>query len=403
MAYRLVFTTLAVFVIGYYFYIPIPPDAAEPWKLHISAVVLRIVDDVSTIANLLGFSRVNATRATFHAVLHATKYLQPDLDRVKSTEDSFDGIKVRIYRPQVSTNKLLPGVVYIHGGGWTLFNIDIYDPFTRALANKTDAVVVSVDYRMAPEHIFPAAFEDCVKATLFFLQNAAKFGVDATKIGVSGDSAGGNLAMAVSLYLGKENIQPKLNFQGLIYPALQALDYNLSSYQEFDMPMRTTYTLVTKICTIYYYNLYGFGGLQYSRYFYNNSHTTRETKKKYRKHVDPGTLPWQYKVDYNDENSSENEEIANKISQVILNPYFAPLMATDEELKLLPKTYLITAQYDGLRDEGMILGNRLRGVNHPLVYKHWDGVDHGFMIVSFYESYWAGLQHFSSYIKEMCK
>ena len=179
------------------------------------------------------------------------------------------------------------------------------------------------------------------------------------------------------------------------------MDYNLSSYREFDFPMRRTYTPVTRTSMIFYYNLYGFGSDKYVKYFMDNTQTTRETKLKYRKYVDPSYLSGKYKMHPDDENSAENTEIANKLSKVILNPYFAPLMATDEELKLLPKTYLITAEYDGLRDEGMILGNRLRRINHPLVYKHWDGIEHGFMVYGFYNSYWAGLKHFSSYIKEV--
>lgn len=207
--------------------------------------------------------------------------------------------------------------------------------------------------------------------------------------------------MAVSLKLGKEQFKPELNFQGLIYPALQAMDYNLSSYREFDFSMRNTYTPVTKIAMVTYYNLYGFGDLRYLSYFWNNTHTTRAFKTKYRRMVDPSVLSGKNKVQPDDFNSQENIKVASEIENVISNPYFAPLMATDEELKLLPKTYLLTAEYDGLRDEGMILGYRLRKINHSLVYKHWDGMEHGFMIFSFYDSYREGIDHLSSYIKDI--
>ncbi|XP_071160137.1 neutral cholesterol ester hydrolase 1-like [Mytilus edulis] len=398
---RWVIAPIILFSVAYYAYIPLPEDAIEPYKQHIPALTLKIVDDVGRLAELFGFSRLNATRAVTDMSLMAGKYLHPKIEGIQAEEGTFDGIGVRIFKPTTPSKELRPGVVYIHGGGWSLLSVDGYDRFTRALAKKTQAIVISVDYRLAPEHVFPAAFDDCVKATKYFMKNAAVFGVDSSKIGVAGDSAGGNLAMAVSLYFGKENITPKLNFQGLIYPILQAMDYNLSSYREFDLSMRNTYTPVTKTTMIHYYNLYGFGGDQYVEYFKENTHTTRETKKKYRKLVDPSQLTWKYQMIPDDDNSKENIEIANKVANVILNPYFAPLMATDEELKLLPKTYLITAEYDGLRDEGMILGHRLRRINHPLNYKHWDGVEHGFMIYSFYDSYKAGLEHLSSYIKEV--
>lgn len=393
--------TVVLIAVGYYVYVPLPENVKESWKHHIPALTIRVVNDVTTIAELFGFSRTNTTRAITDIFLQTAKYLQPKIEGVESKDDNFDGIDVRIFRPTSHSEGLLPGVVYIHGGGWTVLSVDDYDPFTRSLSIMSNAVVVSVNYRLAPEHVFPAAFDDCLKATKYFLQNAAKYGVDASKIGVSGDSAGGNLAMAVSLYIGKENILPKLNFQGLIYPALQAMDYNLSSYREFDIPSRSSLTPVTKTAMIFYYNMYGFGGKQYINYFHENTHSSRETKIKYRKYVDPRHLSGKYRMEPEDDTSKENKEIADKIAEVILNPYFAPLMATDEDLKLLPKTYLITAEYDGLRDEGMILSHRLRRVNHPLVYKHWDGVEHGFMIYSFYDSYWSGLEHLSSYIRDV--
>ncbi|NXK93084.1 ADCL3 protein, partial [Formicarius rufipectus] len=107
-----------------------------------------------------------------------------------------------------------------------------HEKLCRAIAKESDSVVVSVGYRLAPEHKYPAAYEDCLSATLHFLQNLELYGVDPARVTVCGDSAGGNLAAAVSQTLAGRSDLPKLRAQILIYPGLQALDFNLPSYHQ---------------------------------------------------------------------------------------------------------------------------------------------------------------------------
>jgi acetyl esterase len=121
---------------------------------------------------------------------------------------------LRVYRP-VKSEKL-PALVYFHGGGWTIGDIDTHDVLCRSLALGAHCVVVSVDYRLAPEHPFPAAVEDCFAATRYVAENAGKLNIG--PIAVGGDSAGGNLAAAVAL-LARDAGGPALAFQLLIYPA----------------------------------------------------------------------------------------------------------------------------------------------------------------------------------------
>jgi acetyl esterase len=106
-------------------------------------------------------------------------------------------IPVRIYSP--AGNAPLPVVVYFHGGGWVIGDLDTHDRTCRALANRGGCIVVSVDYRLAPENKFPAAAEDCYAATVWVGHNAAAIGADAARIAIGGDSAGGNLAAVVAL------------------------------------------------------------------------------------------------------------------------------------------------------------------------------------------------------------
>lgn len=123
------------------------------------------------------------------------------------------GIPCRLYRPSASNNLGL--MVFFHGGGWVIGDLNSHDGVCRSLANKSGHAILSVDYRLAPEHKFPAAFDDCASALKWAHANAAVLGIDNSRIAVGGDSAGGNLAAAVAL---AEEVP--LKFQMLIYPAV---------------------------------------------------------------------------------------------------------------------------------------------------------------------------------------
>jgi acetyl esterase len=125
-----------------------------------------------------------------------------------------ENFTLRVYRPV--KNGKLPALVYFHGGGWTIGDIDTHDALCRELAIGARCAVVSVDYRLAPEYPFPAAVEDCFAATRYVADNAARLNIG--RIAVGGDSAGGNLAASVSL-LARDTGGPEITFQLLIYPA----------------------------------------------------------------------------------------------------------------------------------------------------------------------------------------
>lgn len=128
-------------------------------------------------------------------------------------------IRVRLYRPTGAAPPA-PAVVYFHGGGWVLGDLDSHDGITAAIAAATGAVVLAVDYRLAPEHPFPAAFDDaCAALRAAAADGGARFGVDGARLAVAGDSAGGNLAAAVALFA-RDRGEPRLRGQALVYPAL---------------------------------------------------------------------------------------------------------------------------------------------------------------------------------------
>jgi acetyl esterase len=160
---------------------------------------------------------VDALRAQF---VRQSREQWQEPDEVHAVEDTdAEGVPIRIYRP-VETDEPSMALVYFHGGGWVTGSIETHDPQCRALAKSAGVVVVSVDYRLAPEHPFPAAVDDAWIATQWVSNHAGELKLDPDRIGVAGDSSGGNLA-AVVARRGRDHAVP-LALQVLLYPVISA-------------------------------------------------------------------------------------------------------------------------------------------------------------------------------------
>ena len=137
-------------------------------------------------------------------------------------------IPIRIYTPRNLEGGTLPVLVLYHGGGWVIGDLESHDNMCRYFANEADVIVVAVDYRLAPEHRFPAGVDDCIAATEWVHANAASIGADGTKLAVTGDSAGGNIAAVVA-----QQLREKVSFQLLIYPGTDFSDTEYPSRELF--------------------------------------------------------------------------------------------------------------------------------------------------------------------------
>lgn len=222
-------------------------------------------------------------------------------------------IPVRIYTP--AGEGPLPVLLYFHGGGWVIGSPDTVHSTCALLANRAGAVVVSVDYRMAPEHKFPAAAEDCYAATAWVAENARSFGGDPQRIAVSGDSAGGNLAAVVAL-MAREKGYPQLAYQVLIYPVTDH-SFDTPSYRENG----TDYFLTTAMM----------------EWFWNHYINGDEDGRDWRA---------------------------------------SPLQVADASN--LPPAFVITAEFDPLRDEGEAYARKLAEAGNTVTLKRYLGQIHGF-------------------------
>ncbi|MER8444798.1 alpha/beta hydrolase [Mesorhizobium sp. M1066] len=176
---------------------------------------------------------VAAARTAYNASFPA---LQGEHEPVAATQErQIDGpngpIALRIHRGIGAPQSGAPALLYLHGGGWVIGNLDSHDEICRLMANLGNAVIVCPDYRLAPDHKFPAGLEDCLATLRFLAENAADLGIDIRRIGVAGDSAGGNLAAVLAL-LARDGLAPALAAQILIYPNTDARQ-KADSYRRF--------------------------------------------------------------------------------------------------------------------------------------------------------------------------
>ncbi|XP_070206437.1 neutral cholesterol ester hydrolase 1-like isoform X2 [Littorina saxatilis] len=335
-----------------------------------------------SVPYLTGFkvSQMDAFRWTTE--LFYSNYI-PDNDVWVGVSDAtFDGVPVKIFRPRAAQSDS-PAIVYIHGGGWTILSADSYSATTYYMAWKLNVVVVSIDYRLAPEHPYPAPFEDSLKATVHFLRQAVKHDVDPNRIAIAGDSAGGNLAAAVALKLSQDKTYsdlPRLKFQVLIYPVTQMLDFNTYSYTEFAHTGHMRKEIMLKMII----NYLGFPELQdYIDQFASNNHTSPRLKNSmFGSYVKHENLPEEFRVKgfkTVGENMG-NETLAAKIESTLTDPYFAPLMAPD--LSKVPPVYMILAQNDPLRDDGLFYAKRLREAGVKTEIDFHKTMAHGFCLLS---------------------
>ncbi|KAM5140378.1 uncharacterized protein ACMZJ9_014206 [Mantella aurantiaca] len=356
----------------------IPAGVANPGRLRIIHCILVGIAVVGRILqNMAICSQLTFTRYIREKVMVKKLGDDPKLF-IKNLQ--FDGIPVRVYQPKSPSAGGRKGVMFFHGGGWMFGSIDSYDGLCRYISKGTESVVVSVGYRLSPEHKYPAAFDDCLNATIHFLKTAQEYGVDASSVIISGDSAGGNLTAAVCQALVDRTDLPKLLAQVLIYPAVQAIDFHLPSYiQNRAVP------ILYRERAVFYMSNYLEGDLSMMEEVLDGDHVPVDLKMKYRKWLSADNIPDEFKARGHKPRvmASHSEDVYEAHKQVF-EPHFSPLLAEDSVISQQPKAYILTCEFDVLRDDGILYKKRLEDHGIPVTWYHIKDGFHG--IISFFDS-----------------
>lgn len=280
------------------------------------AVYLKLTGAGSEIPNGKAFS-IQESRKRLEKSAASVSGSPVEMASVSNMQATYGGltVPVRVYRPVKQGT--LPVVVFYHGGGWVQGSLDTHDGLCRILAKKSGALVVSVDYRLAPEHVFPAAVNDAYAVLNWVSTQGQQLDIDTTKIAVAGDSAGGTIAAAVCL-MTRDRKGPVVVFQALIYPGVNAANLNTESYKLFAKGFMLDKSNVERFIGMY---------------------------------------------------------IPNAKNRT--NPYASPMLAKSHAG--LPPALVITADFDVLRDEGEAYAKKLKDAGVPARSMRYPGMIHAFV------------------------
>lgn len=366
---------LLVGILGaYYVYTPLPDNIEEPWRLVWVNTQMKTMVNLGLFAELLGINHFINIMMLFLSF----QEVPPTSDeKITVMETTFNNVPVRIYIPTRKSEALRRGLFYIHGGGWCIGSAALfdYDFLSRRTVDRLDAVVISTNYRLAPKYHFPNQFEDVYNAVRWFLRQDVldKYGVDPKRIGISGDSAGGNLAAAVAQQLIDDpDVKIKLKTQSLIYPALQSLDMDLPSYRENSHAPILPKSLMVRFWSEYFTTN---RSLETAMFF--NQHVALESSHLFNFVNWSSLLPEKFKKGHIYNNPTYGTSELAKKYPGFLDVRAAPLLADDSKLRSLPLTYVITCQYDVLRDDGIMYVTRLRNTGVRVTHNHIEDGFHG--------------------------
>uniref|UniRef100_A0A3B4TD10 Neutral cholesterol ester hydrolase 1 n=1 Tax=Seriola dumerili TaxID=41447 RepID=A0A3B4TD10_SERDU len=359
---KVVVNTVLLSAAAYYVYLPLPSGVSEPWKL-------MLLD------------------ALFRSFMQAVRVIEArSCPAVLVTDSALGGVPTRVFQPK-GGKKLKRGVIYFHGGGWALGSgrMRSYDRLCRKMAEDLDAVVMSVDYRLAPEAVFPDQYHDALAASRAFLsaQVLERYSIDPGRVCVSGDSAGGNLAAAVAQELSSDDsLSARFKAQALIYPVLQALDFYTPSYQQ----NQAVPILYRPVMARFWLQYLG-ADASLEPLLLANNHSSLDQPA-----IGADTRS---RLDWTSLLSGERKKHFRPVLKetgspgvvgevpALVDVRAAPLLAEQGVLGKTPKAYVMTCEFDVLRDDGLMYAKRLQDAGVTVTSDHYDDGFHGCMVFAF--------------------
>ncbi|XP_067422941.1 arylacetamide deacetylase-like 4 [Emydura macquarii macquarii] len=350
----------------------IPREVDQRIKLYMVHYVINFVFGLGKIVEKLGICRQLYVLKCFMYGIPPWKSNNLFIKDLK-----FAGLSSRVYQPKAPSAGPRRGLIYFHGGVGQFGSISMYERLCRCVASESDSVVVCVGYRLAPKHPYPVQFWDCLTATEYFMTTAEEYGVDPTRIIIFGDSSGGTLTAAVCQALVSRTDLPKVRAQIMIYPFLQGMDFNLPSYQQ-----NGSIPFLLKERTLALGMQYLNKDLSFMKNILEGSHVPEDLKLKFRKWLSPDNIPMEFKIrGYKPHVSASYSEELHNLAKPLFETTFSPLLAEDAIICQLPETYILTCEYDVVRDDGLLYKKRLEDNGVPVTWFHLKDGFHGALLL----------------------
>ncbi|XP_049596810.1 neutral cholesterol ester hydrolase 1a [Syngnathus scovelli] len=387
-------------------YKPLPAAIRQQWKLWLLDDIIKTVIRLARVMEWLGLGHhITASRNTSKRLEGTVKKLTagPDAGYLAVSDVVFDGVPVRIYQPQTEgEGQLRRGLLYIHGGGWAYGSPrdGAYDQGSRKMSKELDMVVVSVDYRLYPESRFPTPYLDCLAAAKHFLspEVLAEYGVDPQRVAVSGDSAGGNLSAAIAQEIAMDDsMSVKFSVQALIYPVLQALDFNTPSYQQ-----NRDMVILNRSAMVQFWLQYLGADLSLKSHFFANQHSSNVAPDLMARLDWTTLLHPKHRNDYLPVRGKGPRRMERILDEVpgLLDVRAAPLLAEPEVLAKCPRAYIMTCEHDVLRDDGLMYARRLSDAGVAVKAENYlDGFHACFSLTMWPFAFDVGVRAFADYVR----
>uniref|UniRef100_A0A8C8TX90 AADACL4 family member 1 n=1 Tax=Peromyscus maniculatus bairdii TaxID=230844 RepID=A0A8C8TX90_PERMB len=343
--------------------IDVPPTITHPLKFRTLHYLFHLAITWGTILEKMNICSMPSFFCFIQDILVSKKSLGVFVKDLR-----FGTIPVRLFQPKAASSKPRRGIIFYHGGGAVLGSLDGYHNLCTFLARETDSVLLSVGYRKLPYYHHPPLC-DCMNASIHFLKSPEAYGVDPSQVVLCGDSIGGAAAVIIAQTLVGRADLPKIRAQILIYPVLQTLYFQSpSKLQNANVPFLTKDFMMNCLCK------YLAIDPSWKDAMLTGACMPPSVWKKYEKWLGPDNIPKMFRSKYQQpESPAPFNEAAYLETKHTLNTDISPLIADDKIIAQVPEAFIVTLQWDFIRDDALLYKKRLEDQGVPVTWYHVDG------------------------------